>query len=148
MAKNHKVVVNVATGLEDAERVTCAFLVAVAALEQGKQVAMFLTKEAIRLALPGHADAVACEGCPRSRGCSSSTPTAASCSSARSASRRAARRGRARRQRPARRRDTCGSGSARTPPSSATRQRDCAAVWRQPETTGDRAGLARLHLAT
>ena len=44
MAENHKVVVNLATGLEDAERVTVAFLVAVAALEQGKQVAMFLTK--------------------------------------------------------------------------------------------------------
>jgi predicted peroxiredoxin len=64
MAENHKVVVNLATGLEDAERVTCAFLVAVAALEQGKQVAMFLTKEAVRLALPSYADAVACEGCP------------------------------------------------------------------------------------
>src|SRR5947208_17174270 len=64
MAENHKVVVNLATGLEDGERIICAFLVAGAALEQGKQVAMFLTKEAIRLALPGHADAVACEGCP------------------------------------------------------------------------------------
>jgi len=64
MAENHKVVVNLATGLEDAERVTVAFLVAVAALEQGKQVAIFLTKEAIRLALPGYADAVACDGCP------------------------------------------------------------------------------------
>ena len=64
MAENRKVVVNLATGLEDAERVLVAFLVAVAALEQGKQVAMFLTKEAIRLALPGYADAVACEGCP------------------------------------------------------------------------------------
>ncbi len=25
---------------------------------------MFLTKEAVRLGLPGHAEAVACEGCP------------------------------------------------------------------------------------
>jgi predicted peroxiredoxin len=41
-----------------------AFLVAGAALEQGKRVAMFLTKEAVRLALPGHAQAVACDGCP------------------------------------------------------------------------------------
>jgi predicted peroxiredoxin len=64
MAENRKVVVNLATGLEDAERVTVAFLVAGAALEQNKQVAMFLTKEAVRLALPGFADAVACEGCP------------------------------------------------------------------------------------
>ena len=59
-----KVVVNLATGLEDAERVTVAFLVATAALGTGKQVAMFLTKEAVRLALPGYADSVACEGCP------------------------------------------------------------------------------------
>src|SRR5947199_4372721 len=59
-----KVVINLATGLEDAERVTIAFLVAGAAVEQGKQVTIFLSKEAVRLALPGHADAVACEGCP------------------------------------------------------------------------------------
>ncbi len=64
MTDNQKVVVNLATGLDDGERVTVAFLVAGAALEQGKQVAMFLTKEAVRLALPGIADAVVCEGCP------------------------------------------------------------------------------------
>jgi predicted peroxiredoxin len=64
MANNDKVVINLATGLEDAERVTVAFLVAGAALEQGKRVAMFLTKEAVRLGLPGYADATACEGCP------------------------------------------------------------------------------------
>ena len=59
-----KVVINLATGLEDAERVTVAFLVGGAAVEHGKHVAMFLTKEAVRLGLPGHADAVACDGCP------------------------------------------------------------------------------------
>jgi predicted peroxiredoxin len=59
-----KVVVNLATGLEDAERVTVAFLVAGAALDQGKQVAMFLTKEAVRLATPGVAVGVGCDGCP------------------------------------------------------------------------------------
>jgi predicted peroxiredoxin len=64
MADNDKVVINLATGLEDAERVTVAFLVGGAALEQGKRVAMFLTKEAVRLALPGYAEAVACDGCP------------------------------------------------------------------------------------
>ena len=64
MAGSGKVVINLATGLDDGERVTVAFLVAGAAAEQGKQVALFLTKEAVRLALPGHADAVACEGCP------------------------------------------------------------------------------------
>src|ERR687887_2887477 len=64
MADNGKVVINLATGLEDAERATVAFLVGGAALEKGKQVAMFLTKEAVRLGLPGYAEAVACEGCP------------------------------------------------------------------------------------
>jgi predicted peroxiredoxin len=58
------VVINLSTGLEDAERVTVAFLVGGAALEKGKRVAMFLTKEAVRLALPGYGEAVACEGCP------------------------------------------------------------------------------------
>jgi predicted peroxiredoxin len=64
MASNGKVVINLATGLEDPERVMIAFLVGGAAVEQGKQVAMFLTKEAVRIAQPGFADAVACEGCP------------------------------------------------------------------------------------
>ncbi len=62
--EGNKVVINLATGLEDAERVTVAFLVGSAAVEQGKQVAMFLTKEAVRLALIGGAEATACEGCP------------------------------------------------------------------------------------
>jgi predicted peroxiredoxin len=64
MADNGKVVINLATGLEDAERVMIAFLVGTAAIDKGKRVAMFLTKEAVRIGLPGYADAVACEGCP------------------------------------------------------------------------------------
>jgi predicted peroxiredoxin len=59
-----KVLINLATGLEDSERVTVAFLVAGAALQRGSEVAMFLTKEAVRLAVPGHAEGVACDGCP------------------------------------------------------------------------------------
>ncbi|HEY7620447.1 MAG TPA: DsrE family protein [Solirubrobacteraceae bacterium] len=59
-----KVLINLATGLEDSERVTVAFLVAGAALERGREVAMFLTKEAVRLAVPGYAAGVACDGCP------------------------------------------------------------------------------------
>ena len=59
-----KVVINLATGLEDPERVTVAFLVGGAAAEQGKQVVMFLTKEAVRLAVRGVAEVVACDGCP------------------------------------------------------------------------------------
>jgi predicted peroxiredoxin len=64
MADNGKVVINLATGLEDPERVLVAFLVGEAALQQGKQVTMFLTKEAVRLAIPGVAVGIACEGCP------------------------------------------------------------------------------------
>jgi predicted peroxiredoxin len=56
MADTAKVVINLATGLEDAERVTVAFLVGGAAVERGKQVTIFLTKEAVRLALPGYAE--------------------------------------------------------------------------------------------
>ena len=45
-----KAVVSLTTGLEDPEKVTVAFLVAVAAAEQGRPTLMFLTKEAVRLA--------------------------------------------------------------------------------------------------
>jgi len=61
---DNKALVNLATGLEDAERVTVAFLVATAALSQGKQVVIWATKEAVRLGLPGEAQGVACKGCP------------------------------------------------------------------------------------
>jgi len=64
MPESAKVVINLATGLEDAERVTVAFLVGAAAVEQEKKVAMFLTKEAVRLGLPRYADGVGCDGCP------------------------------------------------------------------------------------
>jgi predicted peroxiredoxin len=59
-----KVVVNLATGHEDAERVTVAFLVATAALEQGRPVAVFTTKEAVRLGVPGYAQAIEAAGSP------------------------------------------------------------------------------------
>ena len=55
MADGQKVLVNLATGMEDAERVTVAFLVATAALDKGKQAAIWLTKDAVRLALPEQA---------------------------------------------------------------------------------------------
>jgi predicted peroxiredoxin len=42
---SNKVVINLATGLEDPERVMIAFLVGGAATARGKQVAMFLTKD-------------------------------------------------------------------------------------------------------
>jgi arsenite methyltransferase len=56
--------ISLTTGLEDTERVTVAFLVAVGAAEQGRPTLMFLTKEAVRLVVPGVATGVACEGCP------------------------------------------------------------------------------------
>jgi predicted peroxiredoxin len=59
-----KVLVNLSSGLEDPERVMIAHLVATAALERGAQVAIWCTKEAVRLGVPGHATGVACEGCP------------------------------------------------------------------------------------
>ncbi len=64
MTDNNKAVINLTTGHEDADKVTIAFLVATAALAKGKQVAMFLTKEAVRLGLPGYADAVESAGAP------------------------------------------------------------------------------------
>jgi predicted peroxiredoxin len=59
-----KAVVSLTTGLEDAEKVTVALLVAVGAAESGRPTLMFLTKEAVRLAVVGVATGVACEGCP------------------------------------------------------------------------------------
>jgi len=59
-----KAVVSLTTGLEDTEKVTVAFLVAVGAAESGRPTLMFLTKEAVRLALDGVAVGVGCDGCP------------------------------------------------------------------------------------
>ena len=61
---SQKAVISLSTGLEDAEKVTVAFLVAVGAAEQGRPTLMFLTKEAVRIALEGVAVGTACEGCP------------------------------------------------------------------------------------
>jgi predicted peroxiredoxin len=59
-----KAVISLTTGLEDPEKVTVAFLVAVGAAEAGRPTLMFLTKEAVRLATDGTATGVACDGCP------------------------------------------------------------------------------------
>jgi predicted peroxiredoxin len=61
---SNKAVVSLTTGLEDAEKVTVAFLVAVGAVETGRETIMFLTKEAVRLAQAGFGHADACNGCP------------------------------------------------------------------------------------
>jgi predicted peroxiredoxin len=64
MGADGKVVINLATGLEDSERVTVAFLVGGAAAQSARPVTMFLTKEAVRLAVEDIAHGVACDGCP------------------------------------------------------------------------------------
>ena len=64
MTTQNKAVISLSTGLEDAEQVTVAFLVAVGAAEEGRPTLMFLTKEAVRLATAGVATGTACAGCP------------------------------------------------------------------------------------
>ena len=64
MAGSDKVVINLATGMEDGERVLVAFLVATAAQQQGKEVVVWATKEAVRLGLPGGLQGVVCKDCP------------------------------------------------------------------------------------
>lgn len=59
-----KVLINLATGMEDGERVLVAFLVATAAQAQGKDVVVWATKDAVRLGLPGEMSGVVCKDCP------------------------------------------------------------------------------------
>lgn len=59
-----KAVVSLTTGLEDAEKVTVALLVAIGAAEAGRPTLMFLAKEAVRIAVEGVAAGTACAGCP------------------------------------------------------------------------------------
>jgi predicted peroxiredoxin len=56
--------ISLTTGLEDPEKVTVALLVAVGAVEGGRDTLMFLTKESVRLATRGYALGTACDGCP------------------------------------------------------------------------------------
>lgn len=57
----NKAAISLTTGLEDAERVTIAFLMAVGAAESGRPTMLFLTKEAVRLVVPGVAVGTACD---------------------------------------------------------------------------------------
>src|SRR6202046_4882338 len=59
-----KAVIMLTTGLEDPEKVTVAFLVALGAAESGRPTLIFQAKEAVRLALEGVAAGVACDGGP------------------------------------------------------------------------------------
>ena len=58
MGDTDRVIVGCTCGDEDPDRVVVAYLTAVAALEQGKEVVMWLTVEGVRLALPGYVDRI------------------------------------------------------------------------------------------
>jgi predicted peroxiredoxin len=58
MASNGRVIVGCSHGEEDPDRVVVAYLTAGAALDQGKDVVMWLTSDGVRLALAGYVDAI------------------------------------------------------------------------------------------
>jgi predicted peroxiredoxin len=58
MTDNGRVIVGCTHGEEDADLVLVAYLTAGAALDQGKEVVMWLTSEGVRLALDGYADRI------------------------------------------------------------------------------------------
>ncbi len=58
MPDNGRVIVGCTHGSEDPDRVTVSYLTAGAALDQGKDVVMWLTVEGVRLATEGYADAI------------------------------------------------------------------------------------------
>lgn len=58
MAGNGRVIVGCTHGEEDPDRVAVAYLTAGAALDQGKDVVMWLTVEGVRLGLAGYADRI------------------------------------------------------------------------------------------
>jgi predicted peroxiredoxin len=60
-----KVVINLSAGPEDPETVTVALLVADSALSSGKEVVVFCTKDAVRIALEGEAEKLEVPGYKR-----------------------------------------------------------------------------------
>ena len=58
MAGNGRVIVGCTHGEEDPDRVAVSYLTAGAALDQGKDVVMWLTSEGVRLALAGYVDPI------------------------------------------------------------------------------------------
>ena len=58
MAANGRVIVGCTHGEEDPDRVAVAYLTAGAALDQGKEVVMWLSVEGVRLALRGYVDPI------------------------------------------------------------------------------------------
>jgi predicted peroxiredoxin len=61
MATNGRVIVGCTHGEEDPDRVLVAYLTAGAALDQGKDVVMWLTAEGVRLALNGYGERIRAE---------------------------------------------------------------------------------------
>lgn len=58
MANGERVIVGCTHGEADPDRVVVAYLTAVAALDKGKDVVMWLTVDGVRLALSGYADRI------------------------------------------------------------------------------------------
>jgi predicted peroxiredoxin len=58
MANGDRVIVGCTHGEEDPDRVVVAYLTAGAALDNGKDVVMWLTADGVRLALRGYADRI------------------------------------------------------------------------------------------
>ena len=58
MADNGRVIVGCTHGDEDPDRVAVSYLTAVAALDKGKQVVMWLSANGVRLGLTGYADQI------------------------------------------------------------------------------------------
>ena len=58
MASNGRVVVGCSRGEEDPDTVAVAYLTAGAALDQGKEVVLWLTSDGVRLGIRGYADPI------------------------------------------------------------------------------------------
>ncbi len=58
MPNNGRVIVGCTHGQEDPDRVVVSYLTAGAALDEGKQVVMWLSSEGVRLALRGYVDPI------------------------------------------------------------------------------------------
>jgi len=58
MASNGRVVVGCSKGEEDPDTVAVAYLTAGAALDQGKEVVLWLTSDGVRLGIRGYADPI------------------------------------------------------------------------------------------
>jgi predicted peroxiredoxin len=61
MPGNGRVIVSCTHGEEDPDRVVVSYLTAGAALDQGKQVVMWLSSDGVRLALRGYVDPIRAE---------------------------------------------------------------------------------------